>query len=167
VVIFFLSLEHYALECFEIEVIKNMFNKTGSRYIFEKWWEIRDRVFLVNNYTPSNSISLTNIFITKSEIRVIIDKVRPSEQIKKDIDSWILNRENDIKELRKDVRNGKQLSKVKLEKYEKYFKINKTGAAAVAFRLVNYFVDDEDVSIEVIIEGKDEKTIEWKEEQGR
>ncbi len=127
-------------------MIKNLFNRNGSRQMYEKWWEIRDMVFLVNNLTPNNSVSLSTIFLTRSEIRVLIDKVRPSEQIKKEVDAWVTARENDIKELRKDVRNGKQLSKVKLEKFEKYFKVSKTGAAAVASRLMHYFNEDEEVA---------------------
>lgn len=115
--------------------------------MFEHWWEIRDTVFLVNNLTPSNATNLSSIFLTRSEIRVLIDKVRPSEQVKKEVDAWVTARENDIKELRKDVRNGKQLSKVKLDKLERYFKVSKTGAAAVASRLIHYFSEDQEVAL--------------------
>jgi L-rhamnose mutarotase len=146
IIIFFLSMEHFAVECFEIEAIKTLFNKQYSKEVFQYWWNIRDTILLVNNLSSGIlTACLSGIFLGKSEVRVVIEKVRNSEPVKKEIEGWILDKETEIKELRKNVRNGKQLSKSKLEKYERLFKIGKTNSAPVAFKLLHYFMEDDDV----------------------
>lgn len=141
-----MSVEHFAVECFEIEAIKTLFNKQYSKEVLQYWWNIRDTILLVNNLSSGIlTACLSGIFLSKSEVRVVIEKVRNSDQVKREIENWILARETEIKELRKNVREGKQLSKSKLEKYERLFKIGKTNSAPVAFKLLHYFMEDDDV----------------------
>lgn len=145
VVIFFLSLEQYSNECYEVEAYRHLFSKSNSKDIFEKWWQIRDKVLLINNVTPNNNLALSSVFLTKSEIKVLIDRVRPSEAIRKEIDGWVTARENEIRELRKEVRNNsKNVDKVKLDKLEKNFKVSKTGAAPISFKLLEHFSKEEE-----------------------
>ena len=40
------------------------------------------------------------------------------------------------------------MSKTKLDRLERYFKVGKTSAAPVSFRLLQYFIDKEEVVLE-------------------
>lgn len=144
VVVFFLSLERYYPECFEVETFRTLFNKHTEKSLVQAFWTIRDKVFLINNNLASLTALLSNVFLKASEIRVLIDYVRPGDTVKKQIDDWLAAKERDIKELRREVRAGKTASKVKLDKFEKYFKINSTGAAPIVLKLLQSFIDEQE-----------------------
>lgn len=150
IVVFFLSLEHWAAEDFETDALRRLFNKQASKRLIEQWWHIRDNILLINNLTPSTSMILSNVFMTRSEIKVLVDRVRSSQSGYKEMEDWITTKEENIKDLRKDVRNGKQLAKAKLDRLEKFFKVGKTSAAPVSFRLLQHYIEKEEVDLLVI-----------------
>lgn len=145
VLIFFLSIEHFAPVCYEVEALQYLFSKEFSRAIIEDWWNIRDSVMLIHNLAGNLSAPLNTFYLAKSEYIVLIERVRNNEYVKQDIEKWIQSKESEIKDLRKDVRQGKQLSKPKLEKLEKHFKIGKTCSSPICRKLLDYFVEDEEV----------------------
>jgi hypothetical protein len=83
----------------------------------------------------------------RSESTVLIENVKNLDSVKKDVAAWILEREKDIKNYRLEVRKGNTKNKALLEKYEKFFKVDRTCAAPIAWRLLNYFVEEAKVSI--------------------
>ena len=97
---------------------------------------------LVHNLTGNLTTPLNTFFLTKSEYIVLIERVRNSERIKKDVEVWVGNREQEIKELRKYVRQHKTQFKQKLEKFEKHFKIGRTSASPICLQLLGYYLED-------------------------
>ena len=148
VIIFFLSLEHFSPKCFEVEALRTILHKDYGRVIFDHWWKIRDTILLIFNKSGNTSAELNDYMLTKSETHVLIERVRNSPQVISEVEQWISAREGEIKTLRKEVRDGKQLSKPKLEKYEKNFKIGsgKNRSSPVALKLLDYFIEDIEVS---------------------
>lgn len=142
VVVFFLSLEHFSAECYEVEAIKTLLKDEIPKQIFANWWHIRDAVLLIQNMTGNPNVSLRDFFLTSSGTLVLIERVKNKEAVKKAIQDWIASMDTEIKQLRKDIRKGKQLSKAKLEKLEKHFKVGKVCAAPVALKLLNYFIEE-------------------------
>ena len=101
---------------------------------------------MINNQTHTTAAVLSHFFMTRSEVKVLVDRVRGSTHgAYKEIEDWIVAKEDSVKDLRKEVRNGKQMSKVKLDRLERYFKVGKTSAAPVSFRLLQYYIDKEEV----------------------
>ena len=147
VIIFFLSLEHFAPQCFEVEALRTILHKESSRGIFEHWWTIRDTILLINNMSGDTAAELNSYLLSKSEVLVLIERVRNNQDILQEVEAWINKCEKDIKEWRKEVRSGNQLRRAKLEKYEKNFKIGsgKTRSSPVALKLLEYFIKEEEV----------------------
>ena len=143
VVVFFLSLEHFANECYEAEALRILLREDHSKSIYEDWWKIRDAVLLIQNMSGNVSVALRNFFLSHSETLVLIERVKNKESIKKEVIEWITAKDSEIKQLRKDIRHGKQLSKAKLEKLEKHFKIAKVCASPISLQLLQYFIKDE------------------------
>ena len=108
IVVFFLSLEYHASECYEADAIRRLLNKHGNKSLIEHWWDIRDKILMINNQTHTTSAVLSNLFMTRSEIKVLVDRVKgPVQSTYQEIEDWIVAKEENVKELRKDVRNGK------------------------------------------------------------
>jgi hypothetical protein len=142
VIAFFLSIEHFAPLCFEVEAIQIIFTRDFPKGVIEDWWHIRDCCMLIHNLTGNLTTPLNTFFLTKSEYIVLIERVRNSERIKKDIEVWVGAREQEIKELRKYVRQHKPQFKQKLDKFEKHFKIGRTSASPICLQLLGYYVED-------------------------
>ena len=142
-VVFFLSLEHFANECYEAEAIRILFKDENSKTIFNCWWIIRDAVLLIQNMSGNANVSLRDFFLTNSETLVLIERVKNKDAVKKSIQKWVDSKDAEIKQLRKDIRQGKQLGKTKLEKLEKHFKVSKVCSSPVALKLLQVFIDDE------------------------
>lgn len=100
----FLSIEHFAPLCYEVEALRTLFTNEYTKPIFEDWWNIRDSVLLINNMGGNTAIPLNTFYLTKSEYIVMIERVRDTAQVHKLVKDWIATQEAEIKLVRKDVR---------------------------------------------------------------
>ena len=131
-VVFFLSLEEQALHCFEVETLQTLFNDLAdSRRAIESFWLIRETVMAVCRIQASYSRLLSDIPLKRPEIRVITERLEGQSAIG-EVETWISQREFEIKELRKLLRIGRDPeSRFRVEKLERFFKVNSTNAGAV------------------------------------
>lgn len=139
VLLYFFSLQKYAKECYEVEILQKLFDEKLEKQLYKQWSKIKTIVLKLKkvDIRESEKIVLSECFLEKHEALVVAE--RSGYESQEEISEWLDSAKEQLVSLRKELKENSN-KKAQYEFKSKVFKLTQTAASAVAWKIMNWYL---------------------------